>query len=180
MKTRLLLIIASLLAFGGCSKIKDATTIPVNTHLQTNIPVVVTAVGMKSFDLVAIGSAITFNKTQDLALADNVDLTPYISRVKSINLNSVLVTITGLSVGQTINTVSLEVAGIGNIFTQTNITSTNNSFTPVIAAGILDQVAAKLTADRKITITVSGSTSGSMTFNVGLNIDTTVTVYTIN
>lgn len=179
MRTKLLLFLASLLVFGGCDKIKDATTISVPANLQTNIPVVVTAVGVKSADLIAVGAAITFSKTQDLSLNDNVDIAPYLSRIKSINLNSVVITITGLSAGQTINTISLEVAGVGNIFTQTNITSANNSFTPQITSGILDQIAAKLTADKKISITVSGSASGTMTFNVGLNIDATVTAYTI-
>jgi hypothetical protein len=180
MKNKLALFIASLLLLGGCDKIKDATTIPVSTHLQTNIPVVVAAVGMKSFDLIAVGTGITFSKSHDLALESNTDISPYISRVKSINLNSVLVTITGLSAGQTINMLTFDVAGVGNIFTLANITMTNNSFTPVIAAGILDQVAAKLTTDRKITLSVAGTASGAMTFTVGLNIDTTVTVYTIN
>ena len=180
MKTKLLCFLVFFVAIAGCSKIKDATTIHISTHLQTDIPVVVTAVGMKSFDLVAIGNPITFNKTQDLTLASNVDLAPYIDRVKAIDLNSLLVTVTGLSAGQTISTVSLEVAGVGNIFTQTNITMSNNSFTPILTAGILDQVAAKLTTDRKITLTVSGNASESMTFSVGLNIDSTVTVYTIN
>jgi len=179
MRTKLLLFLASLLVFGGCDKIKDATTISVPAHLQTDIPVVVTAVGMKSADLIAVGSAITFSKTQDLSLNDNVDIAPYLSRIKSINLNSVVITITGLSAGQTINTISLDVAGVGNIFTQTNITSANNSFTAQIVAGVLDQVAAKLTADKKISISVSGSASGTMAFNVGLNIDATVTAYTI-
>jgi len=180
MKTKLLCFFVLFVAIVGCSKIKDATTIPISTHLQTNIPVVVTAVGMKSFDLVAVGNPISFTKTQDLTLASNVDLAPYLDKVKAIDLKSLVVTISGLSAGQTISTVSLDVAGVGNIFTQTNITMTNNSFTPVIAAGIFDQVAAKLTADRKITLTVSGSASGAMSFSVGLNIDTTITVYTIN
>jgi len=180
MKIKLLLLLVSILTFGGCSKIKDATTIPVTTSLQANIPVVVASVGMKSFDLVAVGTGITFSESKDLTLDANVDIAPYLSRIKKINLNSLVVTITGLSSGQTINTVSLAVTGVGIIFTQTNITMNNNSFTPVITAGILDQVAAKLTADHKITLTVSGSASQTMAFNLGLNIDTTVTVYTIN
>ncbi len=77
-------------------------------------------------------------------------------------------------VSQTINSVSLDVTGVGNIFTQTNITMSNNSFTPVIAAGKLDQVASKLTSDKKITLTVSGNVSGPMTFTIGCNFDATV------
>lgn len=180
MKTKLLCFLVFLFVIGGCNSIKDATTINVSTHLKTDIPVVVTAVGMKSFDLIAIGNQVTFTKTQDLALSSDVELAPYLERIKAIDLNSMVVAISGLSAGQTINSVTLNVTDVGDIFTQTNITSTNNSFTPVIASGILDQVAAKLTEDRKIILTVSGNASGTMTFTVGLNIDTTVIVYTIS
>jgi hypothetical protein len=179
MRTKLFYFLFSLFVFGGCAKIKDATTINISTHLQTNIPVTVTAVGMKSLDLVSVGNPITFTKTQDLTLANNVDLAQYTERVKAINLNSLVVTISGLAAGQTINSVTLNVNGVGDIFTQANITSTNNSFTPTIAPGMLDQVASKLTTDKKITLTVSGNASGVMSFSVGLNIDTTVIVYTI-
>ena len=180
MKTRLFYFFVSLVAFGGCDKIKDATTINVSTHLQTNIPVTVTQVGMKSLDLISTGTPITFTKTQDLTLTDNADLAQYTERIKAIDLNSLVVTISGLTADQTINSITLNVAGVGNIFTQTNITSTNNSFTPAIASAVLDQVANKLTTDRKITLTVSGNASGAMSFTVGLNIDTTLTVYTID
>jgi len=44
----------------------------------------------------------------------------------------------------------LNVAGVGDIFTQTNITATANSFTPTIASGILDQVAANLALTGKL------------------------------
>jgi hypothetical protein len=53
----------------------------------------------------------------------------------------------------------------------------NNSFTPVIAAGTLDMVAAKLTTDRKITLTVSGIASGAMSFTVSLNFDAIIIAY---
>jgi len=180
MKTRLFCLLVILFTFGGCNKIKDATTISLKTQLQTSIPVSITAIGMKSYDIIAVGNAITFTKSQDLTLANNVDLAPYLEKIKTINLNSLIVTISGLATNQTINSVTLNVAGVGDIFTQTNITSTNNNpFTPTIVSGILDQVAAKLTTDRKITLTVSGSANGVMSFTVGLNIDASVIVYTI-
>lgn len=179
MKTTLLCFFVLLIAIGGCSKIKDAATISVSTHLQTDIPVVIAPVGLKSFDMISVGNSIIFSKTQDLTLSNNVDISPYLDKIKAIYLNSVVVTISGLTSGQTINTVSLEVAGVGNVFTQSNITMTNNSFTPVISSALLDQIASKLSADRKISITVSGNTSGPMTFIVGLNIASTVIVYAL-
>ncbi len=101
-------------------------------------------------------------------------LTDYLSKIKDINLNSLLVTVSGLTGNQTINSISLDVAGVGNIFTQTNITMTNNSFTPVIPAGKLEQAGTKLNNDKKITLTVSGTTSEAMTFTVSLSFDSEV------
>jgi hypothetical protein len=175
MKTKMILLLALVTVFSGCNKIKDATTVPIETSLKADIPVVVTATGKKSVDQTGSVNAIVFTKTQDLSLSGNADIQPYLSKIKSIDLNSLVVTITGLSAGQTINSVALDVTGVGNIFTQTNISMTNNTFTPVITAATLANVAAKLTSDKKITLTVSGNASGPMTFTVGLNFDVIVT-----
>jgi hypothetical protein len=179
MKTKMVYFLAFTVVFMGCNKIKDLVTVPFNTQLKANIPVVVTGMGKKSLDQTGEVNAIIFTKTQDLALGDNTDVAPYINKIKSIDLNSLIVTVTGLTAGQTINTVSMDVAGVGNIFTQTNITMTNNSFTPVISATTLDNVAAKLTSDKKITITLSGTASGPMSFTVGCNFDTHVVAYAL-
>jgi hypothetical protein len=170
MKTKMIYFLASVALFTGCDKLKDANTIDISTDLTANIPVVAAA-KKSGLEL----NAVSFTKTQDLSLASNAEIEPYLSKIKEINLNSLLVTVTGLTSGQTINSVSLDVAGVGNIFTQTNITMSNNSFTPVIASGVLSQVAAKLTSDKKITLTVSGNVSGPMTFTVSLNFDTVLT-----
>jgi len=175
MKTKMFLLLAFVAALSGCDKLKDATTVPIDTSLKADIPVVVTAPTKKLFDQAEEVTAITFTKTQDLTLASNEDIEPYLSKIKSIDLKSLVVTVTGLSAGQTINSVALDVAGVGNVFTQTNISMTNNTFTPVISATILDNVATKLTSDKKITLTVSGNASGPMTFTVSLNLGVTVT-----
>jgi hypothetical protein len=174
MKTKLILLLTLVAVFSGCDKIKDATTVPIQTNLKADIPVVVTASGKKSAEQAGSVNAVTFTKTQDLSLSGNTDIEPYISKIKSIDVNSLVVTVTGLSAGQTINSVALDVTGVGNIFTQTNISMSNNSFTPVIASGTLDNVATKLTSDKKLTLTVSGNASGPMTFTVSLNFDVTV------
>jgi len=171
MKTKMIFLIALIPFFGACSLIEDAAEVTISTELKADIPVVVVASGTKSVDQT---NAIAFTKSQDLALSGNADIEPYINKIKEINLNSLVVTITGLSEGQTINSVALDVTGVGNIFTQTNITMTNNSFTPAITGATLDQIAAKLFSDRKITLTISGNASGPMTFTVGLNFDTDI------
>jgi len=171
MKTKIIYLFSLIPIFAGCSLIEDATDITISTELKADIPVVVLASGSKSADQSAAVNTAVFTKTQDLTLSSNADIEPYLSKIKDINLNALVITITGLSTGQTINSIALDVAGVGNIFTQTNITMTNNSFTPAITTGVFDQVAAKLSSDKKITITVSGITSGPMTFMAGLNFD---------
>ncbi len=173
MKTKMFYFLVLIALLSGCDLIKDATTVNITTDLKTDIPVVVSA-ATKSIDQTGGVNALDFTKSQDLTLANNADIEPYLSKIKELDLNSLVVTITGLSAGQTINSILLDVAGVGNIFTQTSITMTNNSFTPVIAAGKLDQVAAKLSSDKKITLTVLGNVSGPMIFTVSLNFDAAV------
>jgi hypothetical protein len=179
MKTKLFYVLAFVAVFMGCDKIKDLATVPFDTHLKADLPVVVTGTGKKSLDQIGLVNAVVFTKTQDLTLSSNTDIAPYINKIKSIGLNSLAITVTGLSTGQVINSVSMDVTGVGNIFTQTNITMTNNSFTPVIAAATLNNVASKLTSDKKITITVSGNASGPMSFIVSCNFDAHVVAYAL-
>jgi len=170
MKTKLLFFSLLTLVVGGCDLLKDATEVTIDTDLNADIPVVVTTPGKGSADV----AAISFTKTQDLSLSANSDIEPYLSKIEDITLNGLVVTVSGLTAGQTINSVALDVAGVGNIFTQTNITMSNSSFTPVIATGKLDQVSAKLTSDQKITLTVSGNVSGPMTFTVRTSFDASI------
>ena len=174
MKTKMIYFFALIPLLAGCDLLKDAATVTISTELKADIPVIVAGSGAKSGDQTGAVNAIVFTKSQDLILSSNADIEPYLDKIKEVNLNSLVVTITGLSAGQTINSVALDVAGVGNIFTQTNITMTNNSFTPTIVAATLDQVGAKLFSDKKITLTLSGNASGPMTFTVGLNFDTDI------
>jgi hypothetical protein len=159
-------------------EIKDANTIDIATDLTADIPVVVPGV-KKSAEMTGAVLAVSFNKSQDLTLTSNADIEPYLSKIKDISLNTLIVTVNGLTAGQAINSVSLDVTGVGNVFTQTNFTMSNNSFTPVIAAGTLDKVATKLMSDKKITLTVSGNASGAMTFTVSLNFQTVLTAHVL-
>ena len=181
MKIKLLSLIVVVFLFTSCSKIKDATTLTINTKLEQSLVIDQTSwlAAMKSADLVSVGTPVNFSKTQDLTLAANIDLAAYTSRIKQINLNSVMVTVTGIPAGQTINSVKLNITGVGDVINQTNITSTNNTFSPVITTAMFDAIEAKLTADRKITLTVSGSATASMLITVGISIDSSVIVYTI-
>jgi hypothetical protein len=176
MKTSLFTLLALIVVISGCDKIKDATTKDISTQLKTDIPVVVAASGKKSVDQTGTVNALAFTKTQDLTLASNADIEPYLNKIESIDLYSLVVTVTGLGAEQFISTMSLDVTGVGNIFTQTNISGSNNTFTPVIPASTLANVAAKLESERKITLTLSGVASGPMVFTVNLNFSASLTV----
>ena len=175
MKSKLLFCFVTLILLAGCDKIKDATSVTVNTQFQASILVVVTNPTKSAVGI----SAIDFSETKDYSLADNPDLESHLSKINEINLSNVVITVTGLTADQTINSISIDVTGVGNVFTQTNITMSNNSFTPTVSTTILDQMEAKLKADSKLTFTVSGNVSGPMTFTVGCNMDARVKVNTI-
>jgi len=172
MKTKMTLLLVTVLLFTGCDWLKDLGEITISTDLTLNIPVAVS--GTKSADAVAIVPSYNFSSSLDLELGDNEEIEPYLEKIREINIKSLVVTVNGLGVGQTINTISLEVTGVGVICTQTNITSANNTFTPVIDQVKLDEAGAKLKADKKITVTVSGNVSGPMTFIVGLLFETDI------
>jgi hypothetical protein len=91
-----------------------------------------------------------------------------------VDLKSVVITVNGLSAGQTINSVTASVTGSGELGTQTNITSTSNSFTPAVNATVYSSAEAALLANNEITVTATGSASGAMTFTVHLNFTTDI------
>jgi hypothetical protein len=179
MKTRLVLSLTLIIALTGCELIKDKATVPISTQLKADVPLVIVTPGTKSGNEAGAENAIVFNKSQTLSLTDNTDIKPYLDKIKEIDLNSLVVTVTGLTAGQTINSVALDVTGVGNVFTQTNITSTNNSFTPTLATGVLGQVSTKLLNDKMITLTLSGNVSGPMNITVSLNFGVDVVAYVL-
>jgi len=173
MKTKITLFLVIALLFTGCDWFKDLDDVTIDTDLTLDIPVVVA--GVKSASVITDESGVNFSASQDLNLEDNQDIEPYLQKIKKIDLKSLVVTVRGLQAGQTINTISLAVTGVGTICTHTNITSTTNEFTPMIVENMLDQAAAKLKSDKKITVTVSGNASEPMTFTVGLNFAASIT-----
>ena len=174
MKTKLFVILALAALFSGCELLKKATTIDITTDLTANVPVAVNPQQKSSGTTKAVAE-IGFSETTVLDLADNNDIEPYLEKIEKIDLKTLMVTVNGLDVEQAIYSVSLDVEGVGNIFTQTDITMANNSFTPDIAAGVLNQVASKLESEKMITLTVSGNVSGPMAFTVALNFETVLT-----
>ena len=166
MKTKVTLFLAAVLLLTGCDLFKDAAEITISTDLTADIPVVV-APG-KSADLTSEANA-GFSGTATLSLADNPDIEDYLEKIREVDLKSVVITVNGLSAGQTIHTVTVAVTGSGELGTQTNITSTSNSFTPEVNTTVYNKAEAALLANKEITVTATGDASGPMTFTVHLN-----------
>ena len=173
MEKKISLLLAMILVLSGCNWIKDLAEVEFSTDLMLDIPVTVT--GTKSADQAKALNASNFSASLDLKLEDNEDIEPYLEKLRNIDLNSVMITVNGLTSGQTINTLTLEAAGVGIIFTQTNISNENNSFTPEADAAKLLQAGEKLKNDRKLTVTVSGTANSPMVFNVNLIFDADIT-----
>lgn len=172
MKTKVALFFAAVILLTGCDLFKNAAEITISTNLTADIPVVV--VEGKSAELISEATAVNFSGTATLSLADNPDIEEYLEKIREVDLKSVVVTVNGLSAGQTISTVTVTVTGSGELGTQTNITSTSNSFTPVVNASVYNQAEAALLANNEITVTATGSASGAMTFTVHLNFTTDI------
>jgi hypothetical protein len=171
MKTKVTLFLAAVLLLTGCDLFKDAAEITISTNLTADIPVIV-APG-KSADLITDVNA-AFSGTAKLSLADNPDIEDYLDKIREVDLKSVVITVNGLTAGQTISTVTVTVTGSGELGTQTNITSANNSFTPAVNATVYSKAEAALLADQEITVTATGNASEAMTFTVHLNFTTDV------
>ena len=167
------LILATVLLFAGCDLVKDAAEVDIITDLTANIPVVVT--GDKSGNADVDLLALPFSKSHVLTLGANEDVQPYIDQIRRINLLSLEGYVTGLIQGQTINSMSLDVTGVGTITTVTNITSANSTFFPEVLPDILDDVEELLKKVREVTLVVHGNASGPMTFTVTCIFDTKIT-----
>jgi len=166
MKTKMTLILATIFLLGGCSLIKDAATVTIDTELTSSLTILID--GKKSSDLIENGE-FSFTKTMDLRLDENTEIEPYLEKIREIGLNSLAVTITGLYSNQVISTIALDVTGVGNVCTQTNVTSSTNSFTPEVSEDTFNKVAAKLTNDLKITYTIHGFVNLPGTFVITTN-----------
>ena len=165
MKNKLLFLTAAILTLFSCSAIKEAITVPVNTSLSVDVPVSVNVTKSAGLTNKAV-TFYSFTAEKVLQVADNVDVKSYINKLKSVDLKGVTVTIVTLNGTEEVLTLDVSVSGIsGPIFSKTNITATNNNpFSPVIAATVQSQinlVAAKILADRQLTITVSGTTNAA-------------------
>jgi hypothetical protein len=163
-KTLLFSAIAMLLLF-SCEAIKEAITVPVNTTLTVNVPFSVTVTKSANTSDKA-GTIYNFSASRVLDVGENGDMKAYINKIKSVDLKGVAITIATLTGSEEVLTLDVSVSGVpGSLFSKNNITATqNNPFIPEITPAIqsqLDIVETKVINERKITITVSGTTNAA-------------------
>jgi hypothetical protein len=161
MKIKTAILLAILVALGGCDWIRDLSKVELETDLIVNVPL--TSVGKKSAETGNTVQDVSFTGSAVLSLDENEDISPYLEKLREIDLQTVTVTINGLTSFQTITTVSLSVPGVGTICTHANITSTTGAFNPQIDAAKLKKAGEKLMDELSITVTVSGTSTTPIT-----------------
>lgn len=172
MKNKFFLILVIFFALTACD---DLFQTEISTTLEMSVPVTVSesAVAVKSANL---ADTYTFTKSGSLSLTDDEEINDHIDKLKAITLENLEVDIFGLSTGQEIISLTINVTGVGEIASIANVTSASGTFTPNVSSTLLDEVAAILLDDQAITVTINGTSNyAPMSFNVELAFDALVT-----
>ena len=164
MKTKMTFLFSALLLLAACGLIKDAAEVTISTELTSLMQV--TVAGTKSAEFTSGINALNFSKSQLLSLSENEDLEPYLDKIREIDITSVMVDIYGLTEGQIINTLSLDVEGVGKIATVTGITASNITYSAIVDNVKLAEAGKKLKNDKKVTLVVYGDANMPMSFNI--------------
>lgn len=149
---RVFFILASLvLLLGSCDKIKDLLTITIPTTIEGEIPLRAT----KSSSNITKALVVNFSRSQGISVADNPELVRYVNKIKDIDIESIQIQFKGLTSGQVIDFITIDIEGVGNIATLQNITA-NSLHSPNISKELLNSVSQKLLKNLIITVNVSG------------------------
>jgi hypothetical protein len=181
-KIKLLSLGFALFLLASCEKIKDATTVEIDTDLKVEIPITGTASSMvtKSADGGNAVYAYTGNAT--FSLADNQDLKKYISNIDDIIANGVAtIQITSVPAGGAINSCLLKyglapTAGTTALNLTTPITATNGVISITDVAwinGVISVLKQNKSASYKFE--ANGNASFSVNHKIVITIPVTVT-----
>ncbi|MFA6758909.1 MAG: hypothetical protein WCR61_06260 [Bacteroidales bacterium] len=172
----LLTILSFILTISSCDKVKEMLTVSITTSIEGNIPLQVgtTTQGSVESRLPATKASMSYNVNHNISIADNSDLKPYLSKIKEIDIKSIKVEFTGLKAGETINFITISVTGVGELASITNVTSTNNIFSPTISSSLLSSVSKDVLNNKKITVNIKGETNGPLGCFVNLKMDSKV------
>ena len=157
---------AFLLAINGC----DAITTDFDTNLNKTILAEVAEVKSGTKDAVTY----PFNATETLNIRDNSKINDYIDRLKSINVNSITCTFTGIPSGETVTELNISIPSAGMEITLTDIDNATQ-LTLDVSPQLLDAISKRLIDTHEITIEISGmSTYAPMTLSTLMNFAVTV------
>ncbi len=176
----LLLLFASLiLIVGSCDKIKELLTVSISTTIEGNIPLHGYIPFGSSLDITK-ASVVNFDNSYDISIADNEDLNPYLKKIKEIQIKSVQIKFVGLEEGQIIDFISLNVIGVGSIVSLTNVTMSNNLFSPTVSNELLKSVSDIFLNSNKITVNLKGGANSAIQATVELKMDAKIKAQAID
>ncbi|MBN2805140.1 MAG: hypothetical protein JXR22_00635 [Prolixibacteraceae bacterium] len=163
MKVRALLFVAVLgISFVSCDAMKDLTAIEVESELKVDIPLEATddGVSLKSQSIVAFGD---FKGEAEIDLATNEDVKDYVDNLRSIQATDVLLTLTGLTGDQKIETITItaKAADLSETFTATNIIPTSVEQSMASFITLIDNW--DITENTLVTFTVTGKANFHVT-----------------
>ncbi len=156
MRKLLILFILTPVLFASCNKIKEAAYVNINTTLSVEIPVEVDTTTTE--DKSALVSY-AFSQSLTESLEENDKVKDYLDLLKKIEVIDVNIKFRGLVGDQMIQSVVIELEGVGTLATFTNINPSNMEFTPDINSSVLVQISNQLYHTRELTVTVSGITN---------------------
>lgn len=166
----ILSLVAISLIVSSCDKIKELLTVSITTSIEGNIPLVVTK---SNFDITK-ASLVNYDIRHDISIADNEDLKPYLKKIKEIQIKSVQLKFNGLQKDQIIDFISLDVIGVGTLASITNVTMSNNLFTPTVPVELLKSVSDNLLNNNRITINLKGGANSPINVTVEVKMDAVV------
>lgn len=173
MKKRILSVslLAFVVLFGSCTKIKEVLTVKVDADFSVNLPVTIPELLLKS-------TTGAFTSTETLDPLSDEDLALYKDKIKGFEVTGMTGTISDLSADVTLTTATLLVNTAANStqWTFTNLSLTNGS---VIAfdntSDQWTEINKILDEQTEITVTFSGNSSqNNVTFNLEVDFETKV------
>jgi len=165
----LLLFLVPALLF-SCSLFEDANTIDLYPTLSVDIPVAVSNMGAMLEK--STQADFQFSQSATASLAEVSEVSDYLNKIKSIDINNLKIIFTNLGPNEEIKSIDISVTGVGILATITNVSSANHTHTPTVDSAKLMQAANILNSTKAITVTVSGATNAApMNFTVNMHFD---------
>jgi len=171
---RLFLIFTSLILLtSSCDKIKELLTVSISTTIEGNIPLHGNIPLNSNLEITKV-SVINYDINHDISIVDNPDIKPYLNKIKEINIQSVQITFEGLQPEQAIDFISIDAIGVGTLISLTNVTMSNNQFSPIVSNELLKSVSNKLLNNNSITINLKGGANSAINVNVELKMNVNI------